>query len=575
MTFVLAGTVGGVPVRIALRDGLNVLGSAPEADVQLRHGTVSRTHAELRVEGGRVEVKDLGSRNGTFVADGRVTVADVPIGTPVTFGQVRLRLEQVEAADLEPAAPLSPSADGAPARPEAERAERGGTIRTKPIETFATERLPALLDLLLQGADAMRLAQATGAAAFETLPVVEVEVASSGPDRAVVFFARREGDYPEATRVEAKGELSLRVTFPEPATADAFRSIVSSAGALIRLAVPSRRAEPGRPAAPPPLPDPPSVVDAVRAIYEEAARVAAGDIGVLICGESGTGKEVLARYIHAASGRRGGPFVDLNCAALPRDLLEAELFGIEKGVATGVEARPGKFEMASGGTLFLDEIGDMALETQARILRALQEGVVYRIGGNRARAADIRVVAATNRDLDRMRAERQFREDLYYRIAIWTPHLPPLRFRKGDIPNLAAHFLAREAARRGLRVRGLSRAALDALVAYDWPGNVRQLEKEMARSVLFLGDGEMLDTARLSDPVRRAGRAAPASETGGLAAVLERAEREEILKAVRAAQGDVARAAEALGVGRSTLYRRMKALGLDAPSEDASGAPHD
>jgi transcriptional regulator with PAS, ATPase and Fis domain len=298
----------------------------------------------------------------------------------------------------------------------------------------------------------------------------------------------------------------------------------------------------------------------VRQVYDDAARVARGDVGVLILGESGTGKEVLARYIHAASARAQGPFVALNCAALPRDLLEAELFGIERGVATGVEARAGKFELAHGGTLFLDEIGDMALETQAKLLRVLQERAVHRIGGVNARAADVRILAATNRDMPALLEERGFREDLYYRIATWTVELPPLRLRRADIPNLAVHFLTREAGRAGVRVAGLSRAALDVLTAYDWPGNIRQLENEMARAVLFLGDGELLDSARLGPHLKPTSQGAPAR---GLASTLEKVERDEVRNALSACGGDVAQAAARLGLGRSTLYRRMHALGIE------------
>jgi DNA-binding NtrC family response regulator len=299
----------------------------------------------------------------------------------------------------------------------------------------------------------------------------------------------------------------------------------------------------------------------LRAVLEMIGRVAPSDSPVLITGESGTGKEVLARYVHEASTRSTGPFVALNCAALPRDLLEAELFGIERGVATGVEARAGRFELAHGGTLFLDEIGDMSLETQAKLLRVLQERTVHRLGGVGARPADARIVAATNRDMRGLLAERLFREDLFFRIATWTAELPPLRRRRADIPNLAAYFLAREGARSGVRVAGVSEAALERLVGHEWPGNVRQLENEMARAVLFLSDGELLDSSRLS-PGLRASPPASGRRTGTLEDVLAGVERDEIGNALAACGQDVGKAAERLGLGRSTLYRRMRELGL-------------
>jgi transcriptional regulator with PAS, ATPase and Fis domain len=202
----------------------------------------------------------------------------------------------------------------------------------------------------------------------------------------------------------------------------------------------------------------------------------------------------------------------------------------------------------------------MALETQAKLLRVLQERAVHRIGGVNARAADVRILAATNRDMPALLDERGFREDLYYRIATWTVELPPLRLRRADIPNLAVHFLTREAGRAGVRIAGLSRAALDVLTAYDWPGNIRQLENEMARAVLFLGDGELLDSARLGVHLKPASQGAPAR---GLAGTLEKVERDEVRSALAACGGDVAQAAARLGLGRSTLYRRMHALGIE------------
>ncbi len=270
---------------------------------------------------------------------------------------------------------------------------------------------------------------------------------------------------------------------------------------------------------------------------------------------------MLARYLHASSERAGGAFVALNCAALPRDLLESELFGIERGVATGVESRPGKFEMAGGGTLFLDEIGDMALETQARILRVLQEGEVYRLGGQEPRSADVRVIAASHRDLEAMQLEGSFRSDLYHRIADWTVRLPRLAERRADIPNLAAYFLAREVQRRGLEVAGISRGAMDLLEGYDWPGNIRQLEREMARAALFLESGELLESSHLQEAIRETARPA-----ASLKERLEHVERQEIRQALTHHEGSVSAAAKELQIGLSTLYRRMRELGVEQES---------
>jgi transcriptional regulator with PAS, ATPase and Fis domain len=250
--------------------------------------------------------------------------------------------------------------------------------------------------------------------------------------------------------------------------------------------------------------------------------------------------------------------VAVNCAALPKDLIESELFGIEKGVATGVTERVGKFEQASGGTLFLDEIGDMRLEIQASILRALQEGTVFRVGGSEPRAADVRILAATNRDVGRLLDEGAFRLDLFHRIADWEVRLPALRERPRDIANLAAFFLETASRARGVAARGISRAALERLVAYPWPGNIRQLEREMSRAVLFLEDGDLVESSHLSDALRQE----HADPSWSLKQRLEHFEREEIRRSLRSHDGSVKNAAAALGVATSTLYRRLKELGI-------------
>ncbi|HEV8630400.1 MAG TPA: sigma 54-interacting transcriptional regulator, partial [Thermoanaerobaculia bacterium] len=561
MPFRLVGNIDDRPTCLLLATGRNLVGSAPECDLQLEHPTVSRRHAEVIVGAESLEVADLGSSNGTFVGSRRIAREAVALGDRLGFGRVSLTLEWVAEADLQPAV-LLPSEPSAPAPLRAESAP-STTLGAQAADSFALQHFPELVERLLGGAGLAEIAQAAGARLFAALPAAEVEVLV-GPreSQGVLFQARRQTvPSPGAEVVAGDGELAVRVVFIHANAARVFRRLVEGVAAIIRLAAGGQPAPaPAAEVSVPAPPEPASVSTEVQRLYAEAARVAQGDVGVLICGESGTGKELLARYIHATSRRSRGPFVALNCAALPRDLLESELFGIERGVATGVEARPGTFELAHDGTLFLDEIGDMGLETQARILRVLQEGEVYRLGGSSPRKAAVRVVAATNREVRPMLADGRFREDLYYRIATWVAELPPLRDRRADIPNLAAHFLAREAAKRGLRVRGISRGALDQLMSYSWPGNIRQLEKEMSRAVLFLADGDLLDTARLSQEIRL-----PRDSDGdtSLAAVLERVEREEIRKALRLASGDIPKAAELLGLARSTLYRRIKQLGVE------------
>jgi DNA-binding NtrC family response regulator len=560
--------------RHVLAGSWRVLGSAPESDLVARHPTVSRRHARLRITRHAVEVEDLGSRNGTTVAGQRVKGrAYAEAGDPVAFGSLAGRIERVEAGDLEVAVPLAgPEPAPAPDKDKAEEVtlqalQAGGPVTTASLGSLrplVLEALPGIVERVAEQEAPLRIAQAVGAALFEHLPCLRVEIREAEGD-GLLFTADR-GARPEtAVTVQADaGGHVLAVDFAHPTQARGFEPLIAAFARVIGAGSrrrPGRREPAGERPAPPPLPHPETVVPAVRKVYRDAARVAAGDVSVLILGESGTGKEVLARYLHAASHRAGGPFVDLNCAALPRDLLEAELFGIEERVATGVASRPGKFEAADGGTLFLDEIGDMAPETQAKILRTLQEGEVYRLGGDRPRPARVRTLAATNRDLDAMIEAGTFRNDLYHRIADWRVTLPPLRRRRADTPNLAACFLAEEAERRGIAVTGITRAALDHLTAYAWPGNVRQLQREMARAVLFLEDGQALESSHLDASIREGGDGG--EPAGTLHETLARTERREILRALEAHDGDVTAAAAELGIGRSTLYRRMSELGIE------------
>jgi transcriptional regulator with PAS, ATPase and Fis domain len=289
--------------------------------------------------------------------------------------------------------------------------------------------------------------------------------------------------------------------------------------------------------------------------------VARGEVPVMILGESGAGKEVLARWIHDRSRRAAGPFLAVNCAALPRELLESELFGIEKGVATGVEARPGLLERGSGGTVFLDEVGDMAPETQAKVLRVLENPLLFRVGGRTPVQVDVRFLAATNRDLDTLVEAGGFRRDLYHRLAAFEVKLPPLRERREEIPALAARFFHRELAKGSGESPGITRAALAALVRHPWPGNVRELQNEIAKAALLLEPGEPLDVHHLSPRIRVQERGA-APPTLTLDETVRRAEREAFAIALAAAQGDAGRALEILGISRTTYYRKLKELGL-------------
>ncbi len=291
-------------------------------------------------------------------------------------------------------------------------------------------------------------------------------------------------------------------------------------------------------------------------LFRLASRVARTDVAIMLNGESGTGKEVVARHVHAQSVRRDGPFVAVNCAALPENMLEAILFGHEKGAFTGAhESRAGKFEQADGGTLLLDEVTEMPLVLQAKLLRVLQEREVERIGGKKPRQVDVRVIATSNRDLLRAVAEGGFREDLYYRLNVFPLRLAPLRERAEDIKPLAEHFLQKHMRlRAGLPAVGIDSKAMAHLSAHDWPGNVRELENAVQRA-LVLCDGDCIKAEHLDF-----GMAALDEAAGNLGSKMLHAEGETIIAALRANQGRKNVTAKALGISERTLRYKLKKL---------------
>jgi two-component system response regulator AtoC len=299
-------------------------------------------------------------------------------------------------------------------------------------------------------------------------------------------------------------------------------------------------------------------------VLAHAARVAHTETTVLLTGESGTGKEVVARFIHHASRRSQGPFVAINCAALPDQLLESELFGHERGAFTGaVSAKPGRIEQANGGVLFLDEVGEMAPTVQAKLLRVLEEREFMRLGSTRALHADIRVIAATNRDLHAAMQRGEFREDLYYRLGVFEISLPPLRARLDDVLELADSFLAEIGETVGRPAAGISRDAREHLLTYEWPGNVRELRNAIERAVI-LADGGFIRSEHLPVTPRRAGRSddhtAANLPAGGVN--LEDIERSLVVKALTQARHNKTRAAKLLGLTRAQLYSRIEKYGL-------------
>lgn len=297
----------------------------------------------------------------------------------------------------------------------------------------------------------------------------------------------------------------------------------------------------------------------LRATVELLRKVIPTDLTLLLQGESGTGKEIFARTAHDHGPRRAQPFVAINCAALPGATLESELFGHEKGAFTGADrARPGKFEAAQGGTLFLDEVAEMSNELQAKLLRTLQERTVTRLGSSRTRRVDVRIIAATNQDLAALCREGSFREDLYYRIAVFPITIPPLRERPEDVAPLARHVLERI---DPARPRTITPRALDALERYQWPGNVRELQNVLRRASVLAGEGpiRLEHLPRSLAPGPPAAEDAPRVQSGGGGELrsLEEVERDHIRRTVESCRGNLSLAAKTLGIGRTTLYRKL------------------
>ena len=309
---------------------------------------------------------------------------------------------------------------------------------------------------------------------------------------------------------------------------------------------------------------------AMRKVYDLLERIAESDTSVLLTGESGTGKEVVARALHARSPRRDRPWVAINCAALPENLLEAELFGYERGAFTDAKgAKPGLFVEANGGTLFLDEIGELAPSLQAKLLRALQERSVRPLGGRKEIAFDIRLVAATNRDLETAVEEKRFREDLYFRINVIEVNLPPLRARGNDVLALAMHFLASFAQRAHKPIVGIAPQAAERLLNYPWPGNVRELQNAVERGVT-LATHDHITVDDLPERVVQHRRSHVVLTDIDELVTLEEMEKRYILQVLAATGGSKAAAAKALGLDRTTLWRKLARFGLEAPKrEDA------
>jgi DNA-binding NtrC family response regulator len=561
------------------------LGTAAENDLVASFPGISRHHAKLRPEGAGVLVTDLGSTNG-LVRDGRrLDEVLLTPGKAVRLGHAVLALEDLSSSDAETGlrfqTPVShdasPLATDTAALLPAAGASPAAALR------FVREHERA-------GAvePAERLGRARRALGARSLLILDVR---NPCDPAVVAC---EGPLPSeshldnlvAPEIDIAGEailadgsggvrlIALCDGVPEPWQQDFFSYLAEK----LLPAAPAARSE-GSASSEEILRLPPGMVvgssAAMQDLLSQLQATARSDLSVLLTGETGTGKELFARLIHDSSPRVEGPFIAINCAAIPSELLEYELFGIGSRVATGVDQREGFFVQAHGGTLFLDEIGDMPERLQPKLLRALQEREVLAVGASAPRKVDVRTVAASNRDLERLVKEGLFRADLYYRLRGLELRLPPLRERRDDLPAFLLAFASRAAAKYGKRVHGVSRRALSALLAHDWPGNVRELEAVIERAVLLCPDGGTLQREHFGTLERAADEPRPSAPptallaspavTGTLQEQVDAVERVAILRALAAAEGNKSKAARLLGITRNGLALKIERLKVALP----------
>ncbi len=606
----LRGQLDGVERIFELADGENRVGSSAASDLRLAVNGVSRQHAVLRLTPGGLVVEDRGSKNGTFVNGSRVERASVPAGARIAFGAAELMLDVVETDDARLAVELDPDPGetvGISSRTDlshdtaslpvfadpsvaqawltllagfAERLFATPQGETGDALTYLVQSLGAKGACLVEWVDGRRPVVLTTRGEIGKLPPYREVRARKGPSfhagETVVRAAMSDGENPP---------LELCV-WGEFAGRSGSRPLLGTLLLLLdrlrdwELEVSPRpgAVAPARPAQHElafPEGYQPAVSQAMTAVYRQLRPLARRDLPILLTGETGVGKERLAEILHRTSPQRDGPFLAINCAAIPQELLEAELFGIGKGVATGVEARSGRFQQADGGTLFLDEVGEMQPSLQVKLLRVLQEKKVQVVGGP-AQSVDVRIVAATNADLDRRMEQGTFRPDLYYRLAGVEVRVPPLRECREDIPHLIEHFLSGFVRQSGIRVRGITVKAFRRLGDYGWPGNVRELRHEIRRLVYLCSDGEVVDAGKLSPRIVSAAPDPP-EEPGGdeelkLAPRVEALERRLLSEALRRTEGRQVRAARLLGLSRNGLAEKLKRLGIDPRTFRGQGA---
>jgi len=589
----LRGKVGEKSVVHVLQGRVNRIGSAPDADLVLHAAGISRAHVAVAVEQGHATVEDLGSKNGTFVNGERVTAAPLRPGDLLSVGTVSLHLEEIDAADVELGLALSEPAGASSAwdegSTETRAAEPAPSAWLRALAAMATLAAPheptdatAMLGTLVQATGAgsaalLRLAHsaepavlASAGAAFPDATLTAMDeacrsaIARAGDRHASGLAGGSSGTVGWAARRDDGCSLAIVACGKAVRDASAL-SALQTALVLLAPHVP----QPGRhakhtPVAEPELRFPAGFLRcrsaAMGTLHDEMRKLLRGSIPVLITGETGVGKEGVARTLHLSSPRASRPFIPVNCAAIPSELLEAELFGVVRGAATGVAPRRGKLQHADRGTVLLDEIGDMAPPLQAKLLRALQDGEVMPVGADRPVAVDVWVLSATNNDILKRVRDGAFRQDLYYRLAGATLHVPALRQRPDDIAPLVAEFLREAALELGREIRGVSVKALAAFERAPWPGNIRQLRHEVRALALRCPHGGTIESSMLPDWITAPDQAQGhtfATDSLNLPSRVAALEHELIEAALATTGGNQVQAARLLGISRDGLRLKL------------------
>jgi DNA-binding NtrC family response regulator/pSer/pThr/pTyr-binding forkhead associated (FHA) protein len=579
----------GRVLRFGFPPGRLRLGSAPDNDLCIPFPGISRRHAQIeRTERGAL-IRDLGSKNLLVVNGAAVTMVELPLDATIRIGRATLSFEEAQTADLQIAIEVAETAISSPSEEPrtADDSSTGGPAAALQL----VRNCEGMSHLLFLQTLSTRLDEAREVLSAETMALgnwaedgrISIRsLAGSLPDeevlkRIVPGRRRRQITRRQSANVIecVHGRRWCMAVFGHDQHPAQWQLDFIEYLACKSFGPDSEPAATGA-SVDAPLPVPDSMVIGssarMRAAMDQLRATAGSDLDVLLTGETGTGKELFARLVHAAGKNASGAFVAINCAAIPSELLEAELFGVHGRVATGVDPRPGRFAQAEGGSLFLDEIGELPDRLQAKLLRVLQEREILPLGAANPRPIHLRVIAASNRHLLQLSRDGAFRPDLYYRLSGLRFDLPALRDRREDIPGLTLTFANEAAARHQKNVRGISRSALAALIDYDWPGNIRELRNQVQRAILLCEPNGVLDASHFeleaipNPPLDASGavptQSRPTEPLAPLQLQVESLERGAISRALVQCDGNRSAAARLLGITRNGLALKLRRLGL-------------